>query len=282
MSAHTETLLEGLRFPEGCRWHDGQLWFSDMHSGTVLRVNADGTGLTTVMTVDDRLSGMDWLPDGSLVVSGMLTRKVYRLSPAGETSVYADLSDATSHPINDLITTPSGSLLVGGFGYDLYGGAPEERGPLFHIDAAGKSTLVADDLTFPNGMVILTTGELVVSETFAGRLTAYDLDADGRPHNRRVWAELPEGSTPDGICRDSEDGIWVSSIVTQQFLRVKAGGEVTDTLELGDRLAVDCVLGGADGRSLMLSTANSFQPEETEVRAGRIERITVDVPGEVA
>ncbi|TQL46563.1 sugar lactone lactonase YvrE [Homoserinimonas aerilata] len=282
MTAHTEILLEGLRFPEGCRWHDGQLWFSDMHSGTVHRVDADGSNLTTVMTVDDRLSGIDWLPDGSLVVSGMLTRKVYRLGSDGEVTVFADLSAATPYPINDLIRMPSGSLLIGGFGYDLYADEPAQGGPLIHVDASGAWSVVADDLTFPNGMVLLTSGELVVAETFGSRLTAYDVDAGGRPHNKRLWAELPEGSTPDGLCRDSEDAIWVSSIVTKEFLRVTEGGTVTDVIDLGDRLAVDCVLGGEDGRSLLLSTANSFQPDETEIRAGRIERIIVDVPGETA
>jgi sugar lactone lactonase YvrE len=282
MTVETDILIEGLRFPEGCRWHDGQLWFSDMHTGEVIRVNADGTERTTVLTVDDRLSGIDWLDDGSLVVSGMLTRKVYRLSPDGEVSVYADLSDATAHPINDLIRLPSGHLIVGGFGYDLYGGAPAEDGPLFSLDPSGAWSVVADDLTFPNGMVLLTTGELVVAETFAGRLTAYDVTADGTLQNKRLWAELPEGSTPDGLCRDSADAVWVSSIVTKQFLRVTAGGRLTDVLDLEDRLAVDCVLGGDDGRSLLMSTANSFQPDETEIRAGRIERLTVDVPGEAA
>jgi sugar lactone lactonase YvrE len=283
MTVQTDILVDDLRFPEGCRWHDGRLWFSDMHSGVVYSADADGGDLRTVMTIDDRPSGMDWLPDGSVVVSGMLTRKVYRAAPGGEVSVYADLSEATPYPINDLIRLPSGQLVVGGFGYDLYVVEPVAApGPLFGVREDGTWTVLADDLVFPNGMVLLSTGELIVAETFGGRLTAYDVDGAGVLSNKRVWAELPEGATPDGLCVDSADGVWVSSIVQQEFLRVTAGGTVTETIALGDRLAVDCVLGGADGRTLYLATANSWAPEETEVRAGRIERVRTTTPGAIS
>ena len=36
-----------------------------------------------------------------------------------------------------------------------------------------------------------------MAESFAGRLTALDIDADGGLSNRRVWAELGQGG--DGI-----------------------------------------------------------------------------------
>jgi len=280
MTVQTEIVVEGLRFPEGCRWHEGALWFSDMHSGVVYRTDAEGRNPVKVLSIDDRPSGMDWLPDGSLVLSGMLTRQVFRFSPEGELSVYADLSAATRHPINDLIRMPSGHLLVGGFGYDLYADDELVPGPLFGIDESGAWSVLADDLVFPNGMVLLSTGELVVAETFGGRLTAYDLDGSRGLANKRVWAQLPEGATPDGLCVDSTDAVWVSSIVQQEFLRVTAGGAVTDTLALGDRLAVDCALGGTDGRTLFIATANSWAPDETETaRAGRIERLAVSTPG---
>ena len=101
--------------------------------------------------------------------------------------------------------------------------------------------------------------------------------------NQRLWAKLPEGATPDGLCVDSEDAVWVSSIVQQEFLRVAEGGRVLQTLELGDRLAVDCVLGGPDGRTMFIATANSWAPEATETaRAGRIERLTVATAGVAA
>lgn len=268
-----EVVFDGLRFPEGCRWHDGRLWFSDMHTGTLYSADPDTADLRIEFTVDARLSGIDWLPDGSLVVSSMLDRRVLRRRPGGEVEVHADLSAVTPFPTNDLIVDRAGRIIVGGFGYDLYGGGEQQPGPLIGIDPDGSVRILADDLVFPNGMVLLTDGTLVVAETWGARLRAYEIAPSGDLVNDRIWAPLPEGSTPDGICRDASDAVWVSSIVDGRFLRVREGGEVLDTIDLGGRLAVDCVLGGDDGRTLLMSTANSFQPDETEVREGRIERL---------
>lgn len=271
MRAATSVVFDGLRFPEGCRWHDGRLWFSDMHTGRLYSADPDTADLRVEFTVDARLSGIDWLPDGTLVVSSMLDRLVLRRRPGGEVETHADLSHVTPHPINDLIVDAGGRIIVGGFGYDLYGGAEQHDGPLIGIRPDGAVEVLADDLVFPNGMVLIGT-TLVVAETWAARLTAYDIAPTGALENRRLWAPLPEGATPDGIGLDG-DGIWVSDIVGGRFLRVREGGEVTDEVDLDGRLAVDCIVGGADGRTLLMSTANSWQPEETTVHQGRIERL---------
>ena len=272
-------IFSDLRFPEGARWHEGQLWFSDMHTGQVFTSDPAGRTLREVVVVDDQPSGLGWLPDGSLLISCMLARKVRRLEAGGTLTTFADVSMHTSWPINDLVTSTDGRTFLGGFGYDLYGGSPQRPGPIFSIGPDGAVTSVETDMTFPNGSVILPgTSTLVVAETWGARLTAFDIDADGSLTHKRVWAELPSGSTPDGICVDAANAIWVSSIATSQFLRVTAGGTVTDTLSVVGRCATDCVLGGADGRTLFLLTSNSWQPAETVVREGRVEAVRVDVP----
>lgn len=271
--ARREIVFDGLRFPEGCRWHDGRLWFSDMHTGTLYSADPDNADLRQEFTVDARLSGMDWLPDGTVVVSSMLDRLVLRRRPGGQVELHADLSTVTPYPTNDLVVDPSGRIIVGGFGYDLYGGGEQAGGPLIAVDPDGTVRMLADDLVFPNGMVILSDGTLVVAETWGARLSAFDIGSSGDLQNRRVWAPLPEGSTPDGICRAADDSVWVSSILDGRFLHVREGGGEIERVELDGRLAVDCVLGGEDGRTLLMSTANSFQPDETEVRQGRIERL---------
>lgn len=276
--ARREVLFDGLRFPEGCRWHESRLWFSDMHTGRLYSADPVTADLRIEFTVDARLSGMDWLEDGTLVVSSMLDRLVLRRRPGGEVEVHADLSAVTPYPINDLIVDRSGRIIVGGFGYDLYGGGDQQPGPLIGVNPDGSHEVLVDDLNFPNGMVLLADGTLVVAETWGARLTAFDIAASGALENRRVWAPLPEGSTPDGIARDPDDAVWVSSIVNGQFLRVIEGGEVTDVIDLDGRLAVDCVLGGAEGRTLLMSTANSFQPDETVTREGKIEHLRLDAP----
>ncbi|MET0522619.1 MAG: SMP-30/gluconolactonase/LRE family protein [Jiangellaceae bacterium] len=269
-------VFSDLRFPEGARWHDGRLWFSDMHTGQVFKSNPAARTLEEVVVVADQPSGLGWLPDGSLLVSCMIDRKVRRLDPDGRLSVLADVSSLTDAPVNDLVTTDGGQTFLGGFGYDLYADAPQAPGPIFRIDPDGRATLVEEDMVFPNGMVVLPgTSTLVVAETWGARLTAFDVDEHGDLTNKRIWAELPPGSTPDGICADEAGGVWVSSITTSQFLRVEEGGRVTRTIEVEGRCATDCVLGGPHGTTLFLLTSNSWMPSETAGRAGRIEAVEV-------
>lgn len=273
-------IFSDLRFPEGARWHDGQLWFSDMHTGQVFSSHPAARTLEEVTVVDDQPSGLGWLPDGSLLISCMTDRVVRRLGTDGVLRDFADVSRLTSAPINDLVTTSDGRTFLGGFGYDLYADAPQRPGPVFAIDVDGGVEVADDDMVFPNGSVVLPgTATLVVAETWAARLTAFDIDPDGRLVDKRVWASLPPGSTPDGICVDAQGAVWVSSIGTSQFFRVEAGGRVTRTIDVDGRCATDCVLGGPDGTTLFLLTSNSWQPSETTVRAGRIEAVEVDVPG---
>lgn len=273
-------IFSDLRFPEGARWREGQLWFSDMHTGQVFRADPAARKLEEVVVIPDQTSGLGWLPDGSLLVSCMLDRKIRRIDGEGVVSDFADLSEFTEAPVNDLVTDSSGTTFLGGFGYDLYGGAPQEPGPIFRIEPDGLATVAADDMVFPNGSVFLPgTSTLVVAETWAARLSAFDVDTTGALRNKRVWAELPTGSTPDGICVDAEGGVWVSSIATSTFLRVMQGGGVSDTISVPGRCATDCVLGGSDGTTLFLLTSNSWQPDDTTTRQGRVEAVEVDVPG---
>ncbi|MFG1923112.1 SMP-30/gluconolactonase/LRE family protein [Cryptosporangium sp. NPDC048952] len=269
-------LYEGLRFPEGARWKDGRLWFSDMHTGEIFRADP-GQPPEIVVRIDDQPSGLGWAPDGSLLVSSMTRRQVIRVDPAGVQSVFADLSGYTDAPINDMVVDHDGRAFVGGFGYDLYGDAPQRPGPIFVLEPNGDARIARDDLVFPNGLVILPGSRtLVVAETWAARLTAFTITGAGDLVDKRIWAPLPAGATPDGLCVDAESGIWVADISNGRFLRVTSGGTVTDHIDVGDRAPADCALGG---RTLYLLTANSWQPSETGIRAGRIEAVKVSVPG---
>jgi sugar lactone lactonase YvrE len=276
MTRSTTVLWQDLRFPEGARWHDNLLWFSDMHTGEVFRADPATGSLMTVVRIDDQPSGLGWLPDESLVISAMLSRKIFRLDRAGDLAVYADMSGLTTAPTNDLTVDDDGHIFVGGFGYDLYGGLPQQPGPIFRVSRDGSVTTVASDMVFPNGCVILPgTRTLVFAETWAARLTAFEIDGDGALTQKRIWAPLPAGSTPDGLCVDDQGSVWVSSIATSTFLRVEEGGTVTDTIELEPgRCATDCALDGT-GQTLYLLTSNSWQPSDTTSKQGRIEAVTL-------
>ncbi|WP_186317585.1 SMP-30/gluconolactonase/LRE family protein [Curtobacterium sp. 9128] len=309
-------VVSGIRFPEGNRWHAGRLWYSDMHTGEVFSIDptveptgdptadpaadptvdpagdrtadpsADptigtGTGPRLEATVDGQSSGLGWLRDGRLVISSMESRTVAAVQD-GATSVFADLSADEPSLLNDLVVDEAtGRTYIGAFGYDLYGGEELRPGPLHVIEPDGSHRLAAEGLVFPNSANILPgTRTLVVSETWGHRLTAFDIEPDGSLTGRREWAALPDGVTPDGSTVDSAGAIWVCSVDTGEFLRVVEGGEVTDRIDAPGLCAIDCALGGQDGRTLYLATADSYDPAVTVgSRAGRISAVRVAVPG---
>lgn len=274
----TEVVHDGLRFGEGPRWHEGRLWFSDMHDGAVLAMSPDGA-TERICSVAAEPSGLGWLPDGRLLVVSMQDRRLLRLEADGDLVEHADLSALATFHCNDMVVDAHGRAFVGNFGFDLHGGATPGPANLIRVDPDGGVHLAAADLMFPNGTVITPDGAtLIVGESFGARLTAFDLGADGTLSHRRPWAQMPEGEVPDGICLDAAGGIWVASPTGNACLRVLEGGEVTDRVDL-DRGAFACMLGDDDRRSLYICTAADSDPAKTAARSGRIERVRVDIAG---
>ncbi|MCR9276460.1 MAG: SMP-30/gluconolactonase/LRE family protein [Pseudomonadaceae bacterium] len=270
------TLIEHLHFPEGPRWREGELFFSDMHAGRVVASTPDGSTRTVVETGDDP-SGLGWLPAGEMLIVAMNRRAVLKFD-GRKLTVHADLSELASGICNDMVVDSQGQAYVGNFGFDLHNGAEPSTAELICIDPDGSNPrIVADELMFPNGCVITPDGStLVVAESFAGRLTAFDRDANGDLNNRRLWASLPDGAVPDGICLDSAGGIWVASPSSSEVLRVLEGGEITDRHDTG-RGAYACALGE---RTLYVLTASGSQPQFCRDNATAcVETVQVDFPG---
>ncbi|MGD8416301.1 MAG: SMP-30/gluconolactonase/LRE family protein [Pseudomonadales bacterium] len=272
-----ERLADGLCFGEGPRWHDGELWLSDMHAYEVLRFSPDGVR-HPVVRVENQPSGLGWLPNGDLLIVSMRDRRVLRFD--GHTlTEHADLSALASFDCNDMVVDGGGRAYVGNFGFDLNAGAEPRTAELVCIEPDGAARVVAEDLMFPNGTVITPDGRtLIVAETFGARLTAFDIAANGDLSNRRTWAELPKGAVPDGICLDAEDGIWSASPTTCECVRQTRGGEITHRVEV-DQGAFACMLGGPDRTTLYVLTADSSNPEECRAnRQGRIEACAAPYP----
>lgn len=278
MKQETEILLDGLIFPEGPRWHDGKLWFSDMAAKRVATVDLDGNS-EMVVEVPGQPSGLGWLPDNRMLVVSMTDRRLLRLDPDGLHEV-ADLSELASFHCNDMVVDKMGRAYIGNFGFDFGADKPFKKAEIVLVTPEGDARIAAEEMSFPNGTVITPDdGTLIVGETFASRLTAFDIEPDGSLANRRVWAKLNK-AVPDGICLDAEGAIWVASPTSSEVLRVLEGGEVTHRIGVSTQ-AVACMLGGTDRRTLFILTAKAVTPNEilSETGGGRIEMIKVDVPG---
>lgn len=274
----TVIVLEGLSFPEGPRWHDGRLFFSDQHDHRVVAMSPDGAA-ETVVEVPQQPSGIGWLPDGRMLVVSMLDRRVLRLED-GQLVEHADLSAFAPAACNDMVVDGQGRAYVGHFGFDMYGGAGPKDASVLLARPDGSVSVAAEPLQFPNGMVITPDGAtLIVGESMNGRLTAFTIASDGSLTDRRIFAQL-EGAVPDGICLDAEGAVWIACPFTGRCLRVRDGGEVLDEVKVSHEFAFACMLGGADRRTLYICTAPTHVPSECRTqRGGRIETLEVDVPG---
>ena len=274
-----DVVATGLAFAEGPRWHDGALWFSDMHDLRVMRM-LPGDAPVAVCDVPGRPSGLGWLPGGDLLVVSMVDRAVLRLGADGMLSRHADLSAIAPRRCNDMVVDAKGGAYVGNFGFDFELSEAPATTVLARVEPDGRSSVAADGLMFPNGMVITPDGgTLIVAESFAARLTAFDIAADGGLSNQRLWAALPEGAVPDGICLDAGGGVWAASPTTGGCLRMMEGGAVAERIETG-RQAIACMLGGDDRRTLFISTAEATDHDICrEKRSGAILAVEVATPG---
>ncbi|MGU3498666.1 SMP-30/gluconolactonase/LRE family protein [Mycobacterium sp. C31M] len=291
MTVGTAQLLDGLVFPEGPRWHDGELWFSDMFDGRVFAVDEQGRS-RDIVTVPGRPSGLGWLPDGRLLVISMQHHQLLRLDSSGLQSV-ADLGALVTGELNDMVVDAKGTAYIGSTGVDAtdqaqldewadtaFDGEAPARGNIVAVRPDGEIRVVAEAMSGPNGMVITPDQKtLIVAETAGHRLTAFDLGADGSLSGRRVFADLPE-RMPDGICLDAQGYVWAGCPFTQEFVRVGEGGVIADRIELPGRLGVACMLGGADRRTLFLLTAEATVEDLMQGKSkGSIETVRVDVEG---
>ena len=111
MGSPARVLAEGIYFGEGPRWHDGRLWFSDFFAQAVKSVSLAGD-VRTEFTLDDRPSGLGWLPDGSLLVVSMTKPHVLRrASSNGSLALHADLSGIATFHCNDMVVDAAGPCI---------------------------------------------------------------------------------------------------------------------------------------------------------------------------
>ena len=272
-------LLDGLIFPECPRWHQGKLWFSDMGGRHVLTVDAEGR--SEVKASVERPAGLGFLPDGRLLMVSEADPLMRRLDPDG-LHIVADLSSLGSVVLNDMVVDKGGRAYIGDDAFDMAAGTPPRPGRLILVTPEGSARVVAENLSFPNGMVLTPDGKtLIVAETIGRRLTAFDVAADGSLTGRRLFADVGVGGLmPDGICLDAEGAVWVASVATGEFVHVVEGGAVTQRIPVPGRWAVACMLGGQDRRTLFLCTARTTPTDLAQRKsAGWIETARVDVPG---
>lgn len=241
-----QTVSTGHTFLESPRWHEGALYVSDFFAKEILRF-PDGTGAPEVVaTVEGIPSGLGWLPDGQMLVVSMLDQQILCLTNDGLVQ-HADLKGRVRGVPNDMLVDDDGRCYVGSTAHSW--GDESDFGPtsLLVVQPDGTVLTAIDDLNFPNGIVKLADGRLLVAETYAGRLRALTVGIDGVPVSAQVWADFNSVDyfdveqahaevdvEPDGLCLGREGTVWIADAKGRGVARVREGGEVVEFVETGD------------------------------------------------
>jgi sugar lactone lactonase YvrE len=268
-------LMTGLAFGESPRWHEGRLWVSDWGAQELHAVDLDGKSKVT-----DRLpsfpSCIDWLPDGRLLLVSAHDGFLLRKEPDGSLGTYSDLTALADHPWNEIVVDGRGNAYVNNIGFEF----PEGEfalGIIALVTPDGSARQVATGVAFPNGMVVTADNStLILAESYANRLTAFDIAADGSLSNQRAWADLGSG-VPDGICLDVDNAVWYGDVPNNRCVRVREGGEVLQTIHL-DRGCFACMLGGPDRRTLFMVSQEWGGPANMDEGARTGQVLTVETP----
>ena len=269
----------GLAFGESPRWHDGRLWVCNWGTGEIIAVDAEGNR-EVMLTVPAVLPySIDWLPDGRLLVVSGREGLLLRQEADGRLVTHADLRDLSKSPWNEIVVDGRGNIYVNGGGPAPAPGQHFGPGTIVLIAPDGAIRQVAEDIAFANGMAVTPDNKtLIVAESHASRLTAFDIAADGGLANRRVWADL--GGFPDGTCLDAEGAAWYADVPNKHCVRVREGGEVLQTIGV-DRGCFACMLGGTGRQTLFIVAAEwrGFEHMISDARTGQVLSADAPAPG---
>ena len=270
-------LATGLRYAEAPRWHRDRLWFSDVHDFKLKTVDLDGK-VDIIADIPGRPSGMGFLPDGRALLATALDRKLL-LVDGTAVSEAADLTHLAQGVLNDMVVDGAGRAYLGDTGFDMAKGQAPRPGRILFWREGEAARSVAEDVVFPNGMVVTPDGrELLVAETMARRITRFAIEPDGSLTDRRVFAELD--MPPDGICLDEAGGLWVGMPEAGRFVRLHRDGTLDRAIAGAFPFTVAPMLGGPDRRTLFLCSADTdLRRLSRRETTGRIDVVDIEAAG---
>jgi sugar lactone lactonase YvrE len=271
--------LSGLAMGESPRWHDGRLWVADWAAHEIVAADSSG-GREVMATIPSLPFSIDWLPDGRLLAITGRDCQLLAQGNDGKLEPYVDLTPISTKPWNEIVVDGRGNTYLNNIGFDFPGGA---FGPGFValVTPDRSAHVVAEGLAFPNGMAVTPDNRtLIVGESYAGCLTAFDIREDGSLSNRRVWAQVG-GDHPDGICIDAQGAVWYGDVGSSRCVRVREGGGILQEVQL-DRGCFACMLGGMDRQTLYMVAADYSDPAALmsgQTRTGQVLALPAPAPG---
>lgn len=275
---------------EGPVWSPawGGLRWVDMLAGDLLTLRPDGSvDRLHVATV----AGRDWKPiaafcrpraNGGYVVG---LERGYGLADNVDAAPdrVVELWEDPNIRANEGGTDPWGRLYLGGMAYDRTPGAAS----LLRVDADGKVTTILTEVSTSNGIGFSPDGSLAYyNDTGLRRTSVYEV-ADGELVSGSPFYDAPvltrgeragSPASPDGLCVDSAGNVWIAMNRAGEVHQVSPEGELLTVVEVPVQLTTACTLGGADLRTLYITTSRE-NLEHPEPDAGAVFAVEVEVPG---
>jgi sugar lactone lactonase YvrE len=276
MSPVLETLLDGLGFVEGVRFHAERVWFSDFWSRHVRSFDQNGS-VREEAYVPGQPSGLGFAPDGALLFVSTHDARIMRRQGSSQ-MVLADVGAHYRGALNDMLTTQEGHSYVSAFPVPNVGrptpDAPPDGGsvPLFLILGDGEVKVVAEGLKIPNGITQSPDGRtLFVAESLGNRISAFPIRPSGTLGERRTYADLGT-RTPDGLSIDRQGRVWFGSPFSSEFVRLDASGKMDEIIEVPGRWAVSCAVGERDDELYCGTVKTDIEQYKQGRGQGAIER----------
>jgi gluconolactonase len=270
--------VEMFRVPKYCEGvcfdHMGRGYIS--WGNTITRFELDGKHAPWAET--GAPNGHKILADGTHLVCDASQHAVLHLSAAGQPLPHAS-QECAGKPLrgpNDLTLDTAN----GGFYFSDPGGSSLEKpiGTIHYVDKAGKTTLLAGGLCFPNGIVLTPNGkELLLAESQKNRVLVYEVTAPGKIGEAKVFAELPKqdaakgqiDNQPDGMCLDAAGNLYVAHYGMRQVQVLDQAGKLIRQYDGGNTTTSNVAFGGPQHNQLFIT--GGIGPEAGEGGLFRID-----------
>lgn len=269
-----ELLATGFGGVEGPRVDQrNRLYFSDVIDGGVMRRNPDGT-IETLIPGRQPVGGIAFNAGNNLLVTGPSVA-LWNQDTRELRDVFTGLPGRQCDNFNDLTVDEKGSVWIGTVNGHSVGplDTPRPPGDLYRLDPDGNATLVWEGVGTSNGLGFSPDGKLLYHcDTQPGHVMVYDVTADRRLRDRRVFAKVA-GAMTDGMTVDAEGGVWVAALLAGEVQRFRSDGTLDFAIPIPQKKVLSVVFGGSDLRDVYVVTALSRRMR------GSIYRARSDIPG---
>ena len=246
----------------------GSVFFTDQPNDRILKWSVDGK-LSVFMQPAGRANGMCFDAQGQLIACADENNELWSISPDGKKTVLLkEYEGKRLNGPNDVWVRPGGGLYFTDPFYKRswwqHTQMPQDGQHVYYLAPDGKTlSRVADDLKTPNGIVGTPDGKsLFVADIGAGKTYQFDIQADGRLANKRLFCDL--GS--DGITLDTEGNLYLTGKGVSVFDRT---GKKIEQIDVPEPWTANVCFGGADRRTLFITASKGLYAIRTRIAGTR-------------